>query len=505
MSYAGDVYSLLGAVVSDDISPVDRQCAERALIDRRTLNADVYVDSLCAAMANESASDAVRHIATIMLRQAISNTAVWSAVSPTTRLSSYDCAAALLSTERYGLARALTHLLAVSASASSGTDWVRARLIPLVLSGAADAERTKRRRALALIEELAEFAPAEVKADIARILNVVVGALTDTADVECRQSALRAVVAIAVALTEDELAALNLTRIVPLMIQALHDAANAGDDQNITAAVDALDTLVTLNCTFLRAHLPPIIALIAELSVRASLEPSTRRCALELLIKLSECGRGMIRRQRDFAKTVVPIALHFAADVDGSLIAHSDWANKAENDGDDDDAEIMEQSRMGQTCIERLAAKDALGGRTVYTIAAPLIAETLMSAEWNKRFGALMLLTHMTDGCSEQMKADVRRLTERVVALIADDSAAVRWSALMWRGGDGEHILSAVRVGLQRRRHSRHDRLYAADAAAAPHMSGRTLRRRCMQRIGQRVTHAVSYGAADCNRTAPSS
>jgi hypothetical protein len=234
--------------------------------------------------------------------------------------------------------------------------------------------------------------------------------------VQTRLSALRACVSLLRDLSEADREHMKET--VPLMFEILGTAFAQRDDETIVHAVTALTNLAELNnedetntgvaggAKFLRAHIKPILSAMVTMSASSTLDAGTRRACFGFLLTLAEVGKGMIRKQNEFAQQVIPLAFNFMTELRHT----ADWDSPVKvSEGDDDDG--FDNYKFGTEAMERLA--EALGGKVFLAVATPIIERASKDqANWNVRHAALRTIAKMAMGCQKQLFPQLKVIME---------------------------------------------------------------------------------------------
>lgn len=77
--------------------------------------------------------------------------------------------------------------------------------------------------------------------------------------------------------------------------------------------------------------------------------------------------------------------------------------------------------------MDRLAC--ALGGKTVLPVASQHIAQMLQNPDWKYRYGALMAISSIGEGCQTVMSKELGRIIELVLPYLRDPHERVRYAA----------------------------------------------------------------------------
>jgi hypothetical protein len=253
---------------------------------------------------------------------------------------------------------------------------------------------------------------------------------------QVRLSGLRACVSVLRDLAEGDREHMKDT--VPLMFGILETAFSTGDDETIVHAVTTLTDLAEVNnegesdtgvaggARFLRGHIQPILQAMATMAASSKLEPETRRVCFNFLILLAEVGKGMIRKQKEFAQRVIPLAFSFLTELQHSAAWES--PTKVEEGDDDED---YENYKFGAQSMERLS--HALGGKLTMSISKPIIDAALRDTNnWTLRHAALIAMSKIAMGCQKELGPHLNEIMANYVTAMAlnDPNPRVQWAAI---------------------------------------------------------------------------
>eukprot|EP00891_Asterochloris_glomerata_P002388 jgi/Astpho2/2388/Aster-05646 len=216
----------------------------------------------------------------------------------------------------------------------------------------------------------------------------------------------------------------KLQDLVPEMLQTMVSALE-GKDEN--AAQEALEMFISIAESyprFLRRQLEQVLALMLRIARTTELEESTRSLAAEFVVTLCEArekASGMMRKLPQHLQDLFQCLVQFLLDVEDCPEWHSGESEATENEGEGDLFEI------GQECLDRVAL--ALGGNTVFPLAAQLLPGLMQSSNWRERHAALICLAQIAEGCTKTMLKSLGDLTRLCMAGLQDPHAKVRWAA----------------------------------------------------------------------------
>jgi hypothetical protein len=269
---------------------------------------------------------------------------------------------------------------------------------------------------------LAEFNPAILTAFRGQVKLIIMRGLKDK-DMKVRLAGLRACTSLLLSLPEKD--RVGLQECVPLLFEVLGSAFSEADDETLVAAVTVLSEVAGNSPKFLKAHLQPILQAMVHMVACAKLEAETRRVAMGFLLTLVEEGKGMVRKQAEFAKQVVPLAFGLVQELQHT----AEWDRPGEKEGDDDDGQ--DNFKFGCECINRLA--HALGGKLFLSVIYPLLERAFADKEhWNVRHAALLSIAHMAGGVDKHLEPQLGNIMKNLVVPTAlnDPHPRVRWAAV---------------------------------------------------------------------------
>ena len=138
----------------------------------------------------------------------------------------------------------------------------------------------------------------------------------------------------------------------------------------------------------------------------------------------------MVRKIREFATSIVPLAFRFSS----SLTHTAAWDDDAEDESD------LENHIMGTEALERLA--DTLGERLFMEAYRGLLEQGLKAAEWTTRYCAWTGLAQVVGACPDAISAMAVGLVGLALYTLNDANSHPR---LKWAVA---HALGLARVFL---------------------------------------------------------
>lgn len=105
--------------------------------------------------------------------------------------------------------------------------------------------------------------------------------------------------------------------LIPLLLNILPPIIS--DPSHEDGAVEAIGHFISLGEThpkIFSSVLPTLVAFMCAQMKNDSLEDGTRQICLEMLLTLTECAPGMMRRCPSFGENVIPICLDWMAEIE---------------------------------------------------------------------------------------------------------------------------------------------------------------------------------------------
>ena len=419
-----------------------RRAAEETFQRTKQQHPDQYVTALTLLLQSDR-QQAVREFAAVMLRQALvlnSLTAIAakeqangaespssSQPSPTSkdifpRLS--PSTVQLLQTGLLQLIdaeqprairkKSIDAIAALAARTLPSQQWPD--FLPAFLAAMKSPTPQHRETVLELIEKLCDTVDiALLTPHIAQMRGVLVESL-QSSEAALRLSALQALISLLLCLDSSEVK--SMQDAIPLMFNALHAAYTTLDDGILTSATTVLASLIKAHPSLVRPHLSAVTQLMVAIVKDERLDEESRRSAMEFLITLAEAGKGMIRKQAEFGRLVIPLS--FTLLCDGVDEDDREWRAQ-ESEHDEVDGE--ENAGMGAESAGRLA--EALGGKVYVATVIPLIQSNLSSAQWVHRHAALCVLSAMSEYAQEAVEPLLPTFVTLVLPYLRDSAPRV--------------------------------------------------------------------------------
>jgi hypothetical protein len=341
------------------------------------------------------------------------------------------------------------------AAGAAAAGWPE--LLPTLLQlagGAATTNPACVEAALAVVADLADPAIGQLAPHLGSLHALInralsgggaEGAATPAASGDVQAAALRAMVNVVAALSEDEggtasglstaqrkEARDSFQALVPQALAALGRALSAGDEDVAQELLELFVALADAEPRFLRKHLPEAVDAMLAVASADQLEPATRSLAAEFAVTLAEArdkAPGMVRRLPNFAGRLFEALMGFLLDVEDDKLWHAaESAGAADGSAQHEDEGHGELFDGGQEYLDRAAI--ALGGKALLPAAGALLPAWLGDAQdWRKRHAALICLAQIAEGCERQMREQLEPLVAMCLAGLRDPHPKVRWAA----------------------------------------------------------------------------
>jgi len=82
---------------------------------------------------------------------------------------------------------------------------------------------------------------------------------------------------------------------------------------------------------------------------------------------------------------------------------------------------------IGESSLDRLSC--SIGGKTVLPLAITSISQMLQNSDWKHRFGALMAISAVGEGCHDQITPMLSQIVDAIIPFLTDSHPRVRYAA----------------------------------------------------------------------------
>jgi importin-5 len=295
-------------------------------------------------------------------------------------------------------------------------------LLPFMFQCVQSGQKRLMESALLIFEALARYVVDVMLQYLGTLHGLLIGCLAH-ASIDVRLAAFKATVAFIQSL-ENSADRDKFQAAVPLLLQVVAGALNAGDEVAAQDAIEAFIEVAEDNPRFLRRQLAEVTGAMLQIAETTALEEGTRRLAAEVLMSLCEAREkapGMMRKLPAFTERLFACAVSFLLDVEDAPEWHT-----AEDEKDEDEGK-GELFDFGQECLDRMAF--SLGGKALVPVAGVALPTLLADADWRKRHAALICLAQIAEGCVKVMQDQKEALINLCLSGAADPHARVRWGA----------------------------------------------------------------------------
>jgi hypothetical protein len=281
------------------------------------------------------------------------------------------------------------------------------------------------------------IASARTAATVMRVLNMETTASSDDA----RASASLAVTAHAAGRGGDHAAtahsmstmtpllrSVQTELLAPLLSVVRNALGHVASEDGARHIIQDLTTLVREKPGFVRPALVDVVGLMLAVVEQDTMEESTRVCAMEFLVTLSEMGGGMMRKEGKQLGLIVALACKRMA----ILEEDTTWASKPchpksfSHDADESDDGLL--TFAGQA-LDRLAS--TVGGKTIMPLVMATVGPWAKHADWRLRRAACLAVSIIGEGSKNVMIASVETIARTVAERFADPHPRVRFAAVV--------------------------------------------------------------------------
>lgn len=209
--------------------------------------------------------------------------------------------------------------------------------------------------------------------------------------------------------------------LVPEVLNILPPIKEKRDGDELSKALVALIDLAEAAPKMFK----PLFANLVQFSISViqdkDLNDICRQNALELMATFADYAPSMCKKDPSFTNDMITQCLSLMTDL-GDEDDVQDWL-----DADDLDQEESDQNHVaGEQCMDRLANK--LGGLTILQPTFNWLPRMMQSQSWSDKHAALMAISAISEGCRDQMEAELKPVLDLVVPALSDPHPRVRWA-----------------------------------------------------------------------------
>lgn len=280
------------------------------------------------------------------------------------------------------------------------------------------------------------IASARTAATVMRALNLQATATSD----EARASAAAAATAHAAGrggthgastMTLSTMTPLLLTvqkeLLAPVLTVVRNALGHVASEDGARHIIQDLISLVREKPAFVRPLLTEVVSLMLAVVDQENMEESTRVCAMEFLVTLSEMGGGMMRKEKKQLTLIVTLACRRMAmlDEDPTWAAKPCHSKSFSHDADEIDDALL--TFAGQA-LDRLAS--TVGGKTIMPIVMATVGPWTKHSDWRLRRAACLAVGAIGEGSKSAMAATVASVARTIAEAFEDPHPRVRFVAL---------------------------------------------------------------------------
>lgn len=296
-------------------------------------------------------------------------------------------------------------------------------LVPTVMSLAQSESEAVRAVAFFVLGVLCEFCSEQMDAH-ARELHEAFDAGMKDASLDVRVKAVTATVQYVATLNRD--ARGPFEALLSPMFGVLDAALTDGDELSAGELLIELTGLARTSATFLKPALEQIGQLMLQIAGADSLEPSSRKMAMELLLAVAESAPGMVRKCAPLIAATLPLAFRLMSEVEED----ESWAMQEYNEMNSDGIDDVESCALvGEEAVFRLSR--ALQGNAILPVAFEILPGMLGDeSSWQNRRAGLLGVGLLAEGCKKQMKSELQAVMDMVGPAMQDAHPRVRHAAI---------------------------------------------------------------------------
>jgi len=206
-------------------------------------------------------------------------------------------------------------------------------------------------------------------------------------------------------------------KLIPDMIATITDALEANEEKSAQNSILSFILIVESNANWVKDHFPVIYKTFMEIMVSELYEEETRHFCVEFFITVAENKPSLIK-QNQYLRPLIEKLLEWSTILEEVDLAQWD---KAETDNDQEDSPDY---GVSLDALERLSFYVP---KNLTEQVFPILASLLSSPKWNQRFGALIVLTMIADGCKKSLAPHLRTILDKILPLANDPHPRVRY------------------------------------------------------------------------------
>ncbi|EPS59215.1 hypothetical protein M569_15595, partial [Genlisea aurea] len=365
-----------------------------------------------------------RSMAAILLRKQLTrdDSFIWPNLSEATQAAVKNTLlSALRNEENKSMIRKLCDTISeLASSLIPDNSWPE--MLPFMFSCVTSTSVKLQESAFLTFSQLAQFIGETLTPYITDLHNVFLNVMNNSPHPDVKIAALSAVINFIQCLSSNDRT--KFQDLLPSMIRTLTEALNTGQEATAKEALELLIELAGSEPRFLRRQIVDVVGSMLQIAEAESLEEGTRHLAIEFVITLAEARErapGMMRKLPQFISRLFAILMKMLLDVDDDPAWHTAEIK-------DEDAGETGNYSIGLECLDRLAI--AVGGNTIFPVAAEQLPAYLSGPEWQKHLAALIAVAQIAEGCSKVMIKNLEQVVTMVLNSFQHPHPRVRWAAI---------------------------------------------------------------------------
>ena len=208
--------------------------------------------------------------------------------------------------------------------------------------------------------------------------------------------------------------------LLPSLLNSLPKFLDDNKDDALASVFESLIELAELAPKLFMDMFDQIIQFSNIVIKNKDLETHARTTALELLTVFSENAPQMCKSNASYAQSIVTNTLLMMTEVSIDDDEAAEW--READDAEDDEEETYDHARQA---LDRVSLK--LGGQYLAPTLFQYLQQMVTSTEWRERFGAMMALSSAAEGCQDVLIAEIPKLLDMIIPLIADPHPRVQY------------------------------------------------------------------------------
>jgi len=402
----------------------------------------------------EALNEAIRHVATIVLRKRI--TSHLKTFDAPTKTALKTELLSILSTEssrpvRNGAVALVASVCKIEAEADSDSAQGAAgwpELFRFVAAAAGDAHPEARELAFLLLGEMTETVGEHLKPQFETLANLFGSALKD-ADPKVQNAAVKAL-GLLMSYLADESSDIDIfAPLVPGVLTVAEACRVRHDEEVVSTTLDVLYDLTYSPSQSMGQHMGPIIQFSQLCMSDSNLEMGVRDSAALVVATMAESRPKHLGRDTTLLNGVLETIFNLIESSDGSAAGALFESNPAWKDDfedqegyDPDNEGGPTETSMAQGTLDMLACE--IPKKYIFEPVVSRCVARLGSGNPNQRKAGIACLGVIAEGCAEPLRENLAQIMPHVFRAAGDSDARVRECACFALGQISEHCQPEV-------------------------------------------------------------